>query len=80
MNLIFHDLLGMLMEVYIDDLIIKLAHFEGHLADMRVALERMKRYNLKVNQLKCAFRVSAGRFLGFVVYERGMEIDPKKVE
>jgi hypothetical protein len=80
MNLIFHDLLGVLMEVYIDDLVIKSASFEGHLADLRVAFERMRKYNLKMNPLKCAFGVSAGKFLGFVVHEKGIEIDPKKVE
>jgi hypothetical protein len=37
-------------------------------------------FRLKMNPLKCAFGVSAGRFLGLVVNERGIEIDPKKVE
>jgi hypothetical protein len=40
----------------------------------------MRKYNLKMNTLKCVFGVSAGRFLGFVVQEEGIEIDPKKVE
>jgi hypothetical protein len=79
MNLIFHDLLGMLMEVYIDNLVIKLACFEGHLADLRIVFERMRKYNMKVNMLKCAFRVSVGRFLGFVVHKKSIEVDPKKV-
>jgi hypothetical protein len=33
-----------------------------------------------MNPLKCAFGVSAGRFLGFVVHENGIEVDPKKME
>jgi hypothetical protein len=45
-----------------------------------MALERMKRYNLKMNPLKCAFGVSAGRFLGFIIHEKGIELDLKKVE
>jgi hypothetical protein len=80
MNLIFHDLLGVLMEVYIDDIVIKSASFEGHLADLRIAFERMRKYNLKMNPLNCAFGVSVKRFLGFVVHEKGIGIDPKKVE
>jgi hypothetical protein len=80
MNLIFRDFFEVLMEVYIDDLVIKLADFDEHLADLRVTLERMRKYNLKVNPLKCAIGVSAGRFLGFIVHEKGIEIDPKKVE
>jgi hypothetical protein len=41
MNLIFHDLLGTILEVYIDDLVIKLAEFREHLADLRATIERM---------------------------------------
>jgi hypothetical protein len=43
MNLIFHDLLGLIMEVYIDDVVIKLAGFNEHMADLQVALERMRK-------------------------------------
>jgi hypothetical protein len=71
-DLIFHELLGVLMEVYIDDIVIKSASFEGHLANLRVVFERMRKYNLKMNPLKCAFGISAGRFLGFVVHEKGI--------
>jgi hypothetical protein len=80
MNLIFHDLLEMFLEVYIDDLVIKSTDFDEHLANLRLTLERMRKYNLKMNPLKCAFSVSVGRFLGFIVHEKGIEIDPKKVE
>jgi hypothetical protein len=61
MNLIFHDLLGILLDVYIDDLVVKLASFEDHLADLRVVFERMKKYNLKMNPMKCTSGVMAGR-------------------
>jgi hypothetical protein len=80
MNLIFHDLLGFMMEVYIDDVVIKSAGMDEHMADLRLAFERMRKYGLKMNPLKCAFCVSAGRFLGFVVHEKGIEIDPKQIE
>jgi hypothetical protein len=80
MNLIFHDLIGVLIEVYIDNLVIRSVGFEEHLADLRVALERMKRYILKMNPLKCAFEVSLGGFLGFIVHKKGIELDSKKVE
>jgi hypothetical protein len=72
MNLIFDDLLDVLFEVYINDLVIKSTGFEEHLADLRIVLERMRSYNLKMNPLKCAFRASAGRFLGFIVHEKGI--------
>jgi hypothetical protein len=64
--------------VYIDDIIVKSAGDDSHLADLRLAFEKMCRYKLKMNPLKCAFGVSAGKFLGYIVHEKGIEIDPKK--
>jgi hypothetical protein len=80
MNLIFHDLLGVLMEVCNDDVVIKLACFTDHLADLKIALERMRKYGLRMNPFKCAFGVFVGRFLGFILHEHGIQIDPKKIE
>jgi hypothetical protein len=79
MNLIFHDLLGIIVEVYINDIIVKSVGDDSHLADLRLAFENMRRYKLKMNPLKCAFGVSSGKFLGFIVHEKGIEINPKKI-
>jgi hypothetical protein len=80
MNLIFYDLLGVLMEVYIDDVVVKLVGVEEHMPDLKLSLERMKKYGLRMNPLKCAFRVTSGRFLGFIVHEHGIQVNPKKIE
>jgi hypothetical protein len=80
MKLIFHDLLGVLMEVYIDNVVVKPVGFKEHMADMKLSLERLKKYGLRMNTLKCAFGVTSGRFLGFIVHEHGIQIDPKKIE
>jgi hypothetical protein len=80
MNLIFRDLLRVLMEVYIDDLVVKLVGFEEHMTHLKLSLERMKKYGLRMNPLKCTFRVTSGRFLGFIVHEHGIQIDPNKIE
>jgi hypothetical protein len=80
MNLIFHDFLGIVLEIYIDDVIVKSDSVNNHLADLRLALGRMHRYGLKMNPLKCAFGVSAGKFLGFIIHEHGIEIDHIKIE
>jgi hypothetical protein len=79
-NLIFHDLLGIILEIYIDDVIVKSDSMDSHLTDLRLPLERMRRYGLKMNPLKCAFGVSTGKFLGFIIHEYGIEIDPMKIE
>jgi hypothetical protein len=80
MNLLFHDLLGIILEVYIDYVIVKLDSMDSYLVDLRLALEMMHRYGLKMNLLKCAFGVSAGKFLGFIIHEHGIKIDPTKIE
>jgi hypothetical protein len=80
MNFIFHELLGIIMEVYIDNIVVKSVEFEGHLAYLRLAFERMRKSGLKMNPLKCPFAISVGRFLGFIVHEKGIEVDPKKIE
>jgi len=80
MNYIFHDLIGKLAEIYIDDVVVKSKSAGGHLEDLRQVLERTRRFGLKMNPKKCAFGVSAGQFLGFLVHERGIEIGLKSQE
>jgi hypothetical protein len=40
----------------------------------------MKKCGLWMNPLKCTFRVTSGRFLGFIVHEYSIQTDPKKIE
>ncbi len=51
---------------------------EDHLETLRKVFERCHLYKLKMNPLKCAFGVSIGKFLGFLVHNRGIDIDPAK--
>ncbi|KAM2916749.1 hypothetical protein FF1_045626 [Malus domestica] len=78
MNTIFHDLIGTIVEVYIDDVVIKSKQQRTHLDDLRQAFLRMRQHNLKMNPAKCAFGVSADNFLGFLVHHRGIEVDQNK--
>jgi hypothetical protein len=80
MNLIFHDLLGVFLQVYIDNVVVKSVGFQEHMADLHVSLERIRKYDLKMNPPKCAFSVLAGRFLGFIVHKQGIQINPKNIE
>jgi hypothetical protein len=47
--LIFDELLGNTVEVYIDDIIVKSAEFSSHIADLRKAFDKMCWYSLKMN-------------------------------
>jgi hypothetical protein len=79
-NLNFHELLENTVEVYIDDIVVKSAEFSSHIVDLRKAFDKMCRYGLKMNPRKCAFGVSAGKFLGFIIHEHGIEIDPNRIK
>jgi hypothetical protein len=64
------------IEDYVDDMVVKSKTREGHLETLRKVLEICKVYKLRMNPLKCAFGVSAGKFLGFLVHKRGIDVDP----
>jgi len=69
MNYIFYELIDKIAENYIDDVVVMSWNHEGHLADLRKTLECTRKHGLKMNPNKCAFGVSAGEFLGFLVHK-----------
>ena len=75
----FAELLGITMEAYIDDLLVKSRKINEHTDDLRRSFEILRQYHMKLNPLKCTFGVSAGKFLGFIVHERGIEVNPEKI-
>jgi len=74
MNFIFHVFIGKLGEIYIDDVVVKSGDFTKHLANLRRVLECTRKYGLKMNPNKCAFGVSAGQFLGFMVHQGELKL------
>ncbi|XP_070032475.1 uncharacterized protein [Nicotiana tomentosiformis] len=80
MKTIFHDMIHKKIEVYVDDVIIKSRKSIDHIADLKIFFDRLRRYNLKLNPAKCAFRVPAKKLLGFIVSYRGIELDQSKVK
>ena len=69
----FRPLLGKTMEVYIDDMLVKSKEHQDHTKHLQEAFKLLRAYDMKLNPSKCAFRVYAGRFLGFMVTQRGIE-------
>ncbi|XP_021827276.1 uncharacterized protein LOC110767920 [Prunus avium] len=80
MTAVFHDMMGKEVEDYVDDLVVKSKSREGHWEILRKVLERCRLYGLKMNPKKCAFGVSSGKFLGFQVHQRGINVDPEKTK
>ncbi|KAL5547756.1 hypothetical protein UlMin_002987 [Ulmus minor] len=68
------------MEVYVDDMLVKSLKTEEHIQNLRETFEILRRYKMKLNPSKCAFGVSSGKFLGFMVNHRGIEANPAKIQ
>ena len=68
------------MEVYIDDMLVKSTTTELRIAHMVEEFLILKEYNMKLNPAKCAFRVSARKFLSFIVNNRGIEANLDKIK
>ena len=79
-TMIFHDMIHQEVEVYVDDMIVKSRTPEGHLEALEKFFLRLRKYNLKLNPAKCRFDASSGIFLGHLVSEKGIEIDPSKAK
>jgi hypothetical protein len=74
----FHDMMHCEIEDYVDDIVVKSKTREDHFGILKKVFERCRLYKLKMNPLKCAFGVSAGEFLGFLVHQRGIDVDPAR--
>lgn len=79
-NRMFETQIGRNVEVYIDDMLVKSLEAEKHLDDLKETLGTLGKYQMKLNFAKCAFGVSAGKFLDFIVSHKGIEANPEKVK
>ena len=79
-NKMFHKKIGASMEMYIDDMLVKSITAELHIAHLSEAFQILRAYNMKLNPAKCAFGVSTGKFLSFIVNYRGIKANPNKIK
>ena len=77
---LFHDMMHREIEVYVDNMIAKSKTKEEHLVNLQKLFERLRKYRLRLNPTKCTFGVKSGKLLGFIVSQKGIEVDPKKVK
>ena len=78
MTAIFHDMMHREMEDYVDDIVVKSKTKVGYFQILKQVFERCRNYKLRMNLMKCAFGVSTGKFLGFLIHHRGISVDPAK--
>ena len=78
MTAIFHDMMHRELEDYVNDIVMKSKRSEEHVQILRGIFERCRAFKLRMNPLKCAFRVSSGKFLDFLVHNKGIDVNPAK--
>ena len=71
--------IGRNVQVYVDDMLVKSLCENDHLEDLKETFDTLRSYNMKLNPNKCAFGVTAGKFLGFMVSQRGIEVNLEKI-
>ena len=79
-NIMLQKYIGASMEVYIEDMMVKSVKAELHVDHLAESFQVLKDYKMKLNPTKCAFGVSAGKFLGFIVNSCGIEANPNKIK
>ena len=77
---LFHDMMHKEIEVYVDNMIFKSQTEEEHLVNLQKLFERLRKFRVRLNINKCTFGVRSGKLLGFIVSEKGIEVDPAKVK
>ncbi|CAA0820464.1 Unknown protein, partial [Striga hermonthica] len=79
-NKMFATLIGHTMEVYVDDMLVKSVHAFDHIMHLRDMFAILRSYSMVLNPKKCTFGVESGKFLGYMVSQRGIEANPAKIK
>ena len=79
MTRMFEQQMGKTVEVYIDDMVVKSKLVTDHIRDLDEVFHILRKYRLRLNASKCSFGVGSGKFLGYMVTHRGIEVNPDQI-
>ena len=79
MTRMFEPLLGKNIEIYIGDMVVKSKAESEHVNDLKDIFRILRRHKLRLNTSKCSFGVGSGKFLGYMVTHRGIEVNPDQI-
>jgi hypothetical protein len=79
MQHIFGDHIGRTVEAYVDDIVVKTRKADDLVNDLCIAFDFLWANGVKLNPEKCAFGMSRGMLLGYIISQRGIEPNPEKV-
>ena len=80
MTRMFESQLGKNIEIYIDDMMVKSKMISEHLGDLQAIFQILRKHKLRLNASKCSFGVGLGKFLGYMVTHRGIEVKPDQIK
>ena len=76
----FEPQLGKNIEIYVDDMVVKNKMVTEHLEDLGDIFDILRRHKLRLNASKCSFGIGSGKFLGYMVTHRGIEVNPDQIK
>ena len=76
----FQSQIGKNIEVYIDDMVVKSKIVSEHIEDLTKIFEILRGHKLRLNAFKCSFGIDSGKFLGYMVTHRGIEVNPNQIK
>ncbi|KAL6181965.1 hypothetical protein ACLB2K_043388 [Fragaria x ananassa] len=80
MTKMFSKLLGIIMEIYVDDMLVKSLTTKEHVENLETVFEIILQYRMRLNLQKCLFGVVKGKYLGHVIIRQGLEANPEKIQ
>lgn len=80
MTKMFEPQLGKVIEVYIDDMVVKSKVVSKHVRDLEVIFGILREHKLRLNAFKCSFGVGSSKFMGYMVTHRGIEVSPNQIK
>ena len=80
MTRMFEPQLGKNIEIYVDDMVVKRKVVSEHLGDLGNIFDVLRRHKLRLNASKCSFGMGSGKFLGYMIMHRGIEVNPDQIK
>src|SRR3954469_2736867 len=80
MQCCLHDQIGRNVHAYVDDIAMMSKKSSDLTSDLKETFDNLRKYNMMLNPKKCVFGVPAGKLLGFIVSQRGIEVNAEKIK
>src|SRR5215216_546685 len=80
MQYCLNDQIGRNIHAYVDDIAVMSKKSNNLISDLKETFDNLQKYNVIFNPKKCVFGVPAGKLLGFIISQHGIEVNPEKIK